>query len=240
MSGHSKWAKIHRQKAIADAKRGTAFTRLANAISIAAKSGGGDPEMNFKLKLAIDKAKESNMPKENIERAVKKGTGELGDKKIEQIMYEGFGPAGTLFLVDVLTDNRNRSSSELKHLFSEYGGNLGGPNSVLWQFENAGVIGLKKGTAVNEAMELELIDNGAQDIQREEDMTTIYCGHDYLEKIKKFLESKKISLEFADIEMIGKNKIAVEDRVSKEKIEKIISELENNEDVNNYFTNADL
>ena len=135
MSGHSKWAKIHRQKAVTDAKKGTVFTKHANIITIAARAGGGDPEMNFKLKLAIEKAKQANMPKDNIDRAIARGTGENDDKKIEEVAYEGFGPGGVAFIIECLTDNRNRTSANIKHIFSLYGGSLGSPNSVLWQFE---------------------------------------------------------------------------------------------------------
>ena len=239
MSGHSKWAKIHRQKAVADAKKGGVFTKLANVIIIATKAGGGNPDMNFRLKLAIDKAKASNMPKENIERAIKRGTGDLGDKKIEQVLYEGFGPGGIAFVVECLTDNKNRTSSNIKHLFSESGGSIGSPNSVLWQFENKGMIGIKKSISFAEAMEIELIDLGVQDIQHDDNGCTLSCETSRLEHIKKFLEEKNIPIEFADMEHVPKNKVRVNDPSMINKLEKFISEIENNEDVNNYYTNAE-
>jgi len=234
MSGHSKWAKVHRQKGVTDAKKGNLFTKLGNTITVAAKLGGGDPEMNFKLKLAIEKAKISNMPKENIERAIKRGTGELEGQIIEEITYEAHGPSGTTFIIECLSDNRNRTTNNLKHLFSEHGINLGAPNSVIWQYENKGVIGVK---TMDDALELELIDSGATDIEKDNDSFTIYSKPQDLEKIKKFLESKKITAEFAETEYVAKNKVATDDPKIQEKINGFMEALEDCEDVNNYYTN---
>lgn len=237
MSGHSKWAKIHRQKAVTDAKKGTVFTKHANIITIAARAGGGDPEMNFRLKLAIEKAKQANMPKDNIDRAIMRGTGEDDDKKIEEVAYEGFGPGGTAFIIECLTDNRNRASANVKHVFSLYGGSMGSPNSVLWQFEKKGMIGIKD---INEDAELMLIDEGAENIEKTDGLFTLTCDVATLEKLKKILEIKKIHVEFADIEYIPKNTIDVSDQATKEKIEKFISDIEELEEVNNYYTNANI
>jgi len=237
MSGHSKWAKIHRQKAVTDAKKGTVFTKHANIITIAARAGGGDPEMNFKLKLAIEKAKQANMPKDNIDRAIARGTGENDDKKIEEVAYEGFGPGGVAFIIECLTDNRNRTSANIKHIFSLYGGSLGSPNSVLWQFEKKGMIGIKD---INEETELLLIDEGAENIERIDNSFTLTCDVGSLERLKKILETKKIQVAFADIEYIPKNTADVSDQATKEKIEKFISDIEELEEVNNYYTNANI
>ena len=237
MSGHSKWAKIHRQKAVTDAKKGTVFTKHANIITIAARAGGGDPEMDFKLKLSIEKAKQANMPKDNIDRAIARGIGESDDKKIEEVAYEGFGPGGVAFIIECLTDNRNRTSANIKHIFSLYGGSMGSPNSVLWQFEKKGMIGIKD---INEDTELMLIDEGAENIERVGGSFTLTCDVGSLEKFKKILETKKIQVAFADIEYVPKNTADVSDQATKEKIEKFISDIEELEEVNNYYTNANI
>ncbi|MFA6410035.1 MAG: YebC/PmpR family DNA-binding transcriptional regulator [Candidatus Buchananbacteria bacterium] len=235
MSGHSKWATTKRQKGAADAKRGVIFTKLGKAITVAAKLGGGDPNSNFRLRLAIDLAKASNLPKDNIERAIKRGTGELGGGIIEQIAYEGFGPAGTAFIIEALTDNRNRSSSSVKHILSKYGGSLGVPGSVGWLFEQKGVIRIKE---INDELELELIDVGLQDFVVEEGGVTIYTAPGDLKKVKDFLENKKIEVEYAEIEQVAKEKKATGPEIQ-ETLQKMFAELEDDEDVNNYYTNAE-
>ncbi len=236
MSGHSKWATTHRQKEASDAKRGVIFTRLGKAVTIAAKLGGGDPTANFRLRLAIDQARAANMPKENIERAVKRGTGELAGEKIESITYEGFGPEGVAFLIECLSDNRNRTSSAIKHLLNEYGGSLGSPNSVAWLFEQKGVIRADK---ISDDLELELIDAGAQNIINEDNGFTIHVAPADLKKIKDLLESKGVAVQYSEIEQVPKDKKIVSPQ-TKAKIEEFFAELENNEDVNNYYTNAEI
>lgn len=236
MSGHNKWSKIHRQKSAADNKRGAVFTKIGNAITMAAKTGGADPATNFKLQLAIDQAKSVNMPKDNIERAIKRGTGELASGALEYVAYEGYGPEGTAFLVEALTDNRNRTSSSMKHIFSKYGGNLGTPNSVSWMFEARGIIFINK---ISEELELELIDAGATEITEEEDGITIFTEPASLEKIKKILEQKNIKIQFAEQQMTPKEKKKVM-QSGAEKVNKLYDELDNDEDVNNIYTNADF
>ena len=236
MSGHSKWAQIHRQKGTADTKRGALFTKLGNAITIAARLGGGDSDANFRLRLAIDQAKAANLPKDNIERAIKRGTGELAGGIIEQITYEGFGPAGTAVIIECVSDNRNRTASAIKHIFTKYGGSLGSPGSVSWLFELKGTIRTKK---INEELELELIDAGATDIIPEEDGATVYSKPNDLKKVKDFLEQKGINVEHAEIEQVPKEKkILFPDQ--KDKMQKMFDELDENEDVNNYYTNAEI
>jgi YebC/PmpR family DNA-binding regulatory protein len=235
MSGHSKWAQIHRQKGVADAKRGAIFTRLGNNITIAVKTGGGgNPDTNFKLQLAIDKAKGSNMPKDNIERAIKRGTGEAEGGIIEEITYEGFGPDGVAVIVECLTDNRNRTSSSIKHALAKNGGSLGGPNSVSWMFEQKGVIAIRN---INENLELELIDAGVLDIEKEPEGVTIYTSFADLQKIKKLLEDKKIEIISAEIEQVPKE-IKEVGPETVEKLEKMFQDLDDDGDVNNYFTNT--
>jgi YebC/PmpR family DNA-binding regulatory protein len=241
MSGHSKWATTKRAKAIVDAKRGAIFTRLANVISLAAKEKGGDITTNFALKIAVEKAKAANMPKDNIERSIKRGTGELGEAQIEELIYEGFGPAKSQFIVKSLTDNKNRSAASIRHLFTKYDGGLG---SVMWNFEQKGVFRitnyeLKTVNLDNEDFELEMIDNGAEDIEREEEGMTIYTKSENFLKVKSYLDNKKLKTETAEIEYVAKEKQAASDD-EKEKIEKFIEDLEDNEDVGDYYTNVNL
>ncbi|MFA6550924.1 MAG: YebC/PmpR family DNA-binding transcriptional regulator [Patescibacteria group bacterium] len=241
MSGHSKWATTKRQKAVVDAKRSSAFTKIANVITIAARKGG-DPEMNFSLRIAIDRARGVNMPKDNIERAIKRGTGELGGAALEELTYEGFGPAKTGFIVEVVTDNKNRSAADIRHLFAKNGGSLGAGGSVSWNFERKGVIRimaeeLKNKNSNHDEFELALIDAGADDIQKEAEGWTVFTTIENLNKVKIFLDEKKITAESAAIEYVPKEekKVSEED---KNKIEKFIEELEDNEDVSNYYTDV--
>ncbi|NUM25923.1 MAG: YebC/PmpR family DNA-binding transcriptional regulator [Candidatus Buchananbacteria bacterium] len=237
MSGHSKWHQIHRQKGVADAKRGAIFTKLGNNITVAAKLGGGDPDSNFRLRLAIDQAKAANMPKDNIERAIKRGTGELNDgKKIETVNYEGYGPDATAFIIEALTDNRNRTSSNIKHILNKAGGLLAGPNSVAWMFEQKGVIRIKN---LAEDLELPLIDAGAQDIVKEDGGVTIYTDPSSLKKVKELLEQHGVEIDYAETEQVAKDKKAVSEE-QKEKIQKLFDDLDNDEDVSNYYTNAEI
>jgi YebC/PmpR family DNA-binding regulatory protein len=236
MSGHSKWATTKRQKGVADAKRGAIFTKLGNAITVAVKLGGPDPESNFKLRLAIDSAKSANIPKDNIERAIKRGTGELGGGIIESITYEGFGPGGSAFMIEALTDNRNRTSSSVKHILTKHGGSLGGPSSVAWLFEQKGIIRIEN---IDENLELELIDQGVSDTRKEEGGVSIYTQPGDLKKIKDFLEQKNIKVEYAEIEYVAKEKKLISSD-QKETIQKLFDELDEDEDVNNFYTNAEI
>lgn len=238
MSGHSKWATTHRQKEIVDAKKGAIFTKLANIITIAARKGG-DPTTNFSLRIAIDKGRAVNMPKENIERAIKRGTGEGGGAAIEELTYEGIGPAKTQFIVKSLTDNKNRSASQIRHLFTKNGGSFG---SVMWNFEQKGVVRIsndKFPISNKDEFELELIDQGADDIISEEEGITIYTASGNLQKIKQFLEGKNIDSESADIEFVAKENLDLNDE-ERAQVERFIEELEDNEDVSDYYTNANL
>ncbi|MAG44271.1 YebC/PmpR family DNA-binding transcriptional regulator [bacterium] len=236
MSGHSKWSKIHRQKGVADNKRGALFTKLGKAITVAAKMGGGDPDSNFKLRLAIDKARAGSMPKDNIDRAIKRGTGDLEGGKIESITYEGFATDGIALMIETLTDNRNRTSSAIKHILSKFGGSLSGPNAVSWMFEPKGIIRIKE---MNDELELELIDAGATDISTEEGGVTIYTQPNDLKKIKDILEQKNIEVEYAEVEQIPKEKKDVpEAQIGK--LEKLFAELDENEDVNDFYTNSNV
>lgn len=241
MSGHSKWATTKRAKAVVDAKRGAAFTKIANKIIIAAREKGGDPATNFSLRLAIDLGRAANMPKDNIERAIKRGTGEGGGAAIEELTYEAVGPANTQFIVKSLTDNKNRSASTIRHLFSKHGGSFG---TVNWNFGQKGVIRvaneeLKAKNINSDDFELELIDNGVQDILREEEGWTIYTEMSDLQKIKQLIDNNGLNTESAEIEYVAKDSLELSEE-DKTKVEKLIEELEDNEDVSDYYTNAIL
>ncbi|MFA5248131.1 MAG: YebC/PmpR family DNA-binding transcriptional regulator [Patescibacteria group bacterium] len=237
MSGHSKWATTHRQKAVVDAKRGATFTRVANIITIAARKGG-DPTMNFALATAIDRAKAVNMPKENIERAVKRGTGELGGATLDELVYEAIGPANSQFVMKILTDSKNRTAAEVRHLLSLHGGAM---SAVLWNFDLKGVIRVSAEEAIakkidSDEEQLELIDAGADDVGKEEEGMTILTAGTDLQKVKKYLEDKGVKTESSEIEYVAKEAIEVSNEDG-EKIEKLISAMENNEDITDYYSN---
>lgn len=241
MSGHSKWATIKRAKGANDAKRGALFTKLGNMITVAAKEKGADPEVNFTLRMAMDKARAANMPKDNIERAIKRGTGELEGEQILELLYEGIGPANSQFIVKSLTDNKNRSAANIRHAFTKHSGSLG---SVMWNFDQKGVIRIAK-EALDEAgvdfdeLELELIDAGAQDIQKEEEGLTIITEINDLQSVNKFLEEKNIKSESAEMEYISKDEQVLSDE-DKEKVEKFVEALEELEDASDYYTNVNI
>jgi YebC/PmpR family DNA-binding regulatory protein len=241
MSGHSKWATIKRQKAATDAKRGAVFTKLAKVISLAAREKGADPAANFGLRLAIDRAKAANMPKENIERAIKRGTGELIGDKIEELIYEGFGPAKSQFIIKCLSDNKNRTAAKIRHLLAKHSGSLG---SVSWNFEQLGVIRimaeeLKNKNLTDQNFELEIIDAGAEDIVKEKEGLTIYGKIDQLPELKKLVEDKQVKAESAEIEYVAKEKLDLA-QADQGKVEQLIEELEDDEDVSDYYTNVNL
>jgi len=238
MSGHSKWATTKRRKGAQDAKRGAIFTKLANNISIAAREKGGDLDTNFSLRMAVDKAKAANMPKENIERAIKRGTGEGGGAEISEYLYEGIGPANSQFIVRALSDNKNRTAAEIRHAFSKSGGSLSG---VMWNFEHKGVIRVSQEALTekkinNEELELELIDLGAEDIQAEEEGVSVYTSFEDLQKIKKYFDDKGIETESAEMEYVAKDEIEASES-DLEKIQKFIDTLEESDDVADYYTN---
>lgn len=236
MSGHSKWATTKRAKAVVDAKRASAFTKVAHLITIAAREKGGDPEANFSLRLAIEKARAVNMPKDNIDRSIKRGTGELAGTVLEEITYEGFGPGGVAIIIETLTDNRNRSVSEIKHMLSKSGGNLGSANSVQWMFEKRGTVGIETQHLTDE-LELSLIEMGIEDIIKDDEGITIITKPETLQTIKEFLEQKSIPLAFAEVERAAKERVASDDEATKERIEKLLEDLDEMQDVTNVYSN---
>lgn len=237
MSGHSKWSTIKRAKGLKDAKRGAIFTKLGNVITIAARDKGGDLDTNFSLRMAIDKAKAVNMPKDTIERAIKRGTGELEGAQVEELIYEGIGPKNSQFIVKCLTDNKNRSAATVRHAFTKYGGSLG---AVMWNFEIKGVVRVSsESLKLSEDLELELIESGAEDIKKEDEGISIVTSVDDLQGMKTFLEKKEIKAETADIEYIAKDEAGLTDE-EKDKVNNFIEELDDNEDVSDYYTNVIL
>lgn len=239
MSGHSKWATIKRKKSAVDAKRGKIFTKLIKEITIAARQGGGDPDGNPRLRLAIDNAKSQNMPADNIERAIKKATGELEGSTYTEITYEGYAPGGVAILVEVATDNKNRTVAEIRHIFSKNGGNLGETGSVAWMFERKGVITIKRnGKNEDEVLEV-ILDAGADDLQTEEEFFEVQTSLESFEQVRKTLVEKKFEIENASLQWIAKNLIKVTGEDA-QKVMKLIEALEDNDDVQNVFSNADI
>jgi YebC/PmpR family DNA-binding regulatory protein len=240
MSGHSKWAQIKRKKGVNDTKKGQMFTRLGRDIMLAARQGGGDPDGNFSLRLAIDKARGSNMPKENIERAIKRGTGELGEgAQLEEITYEGYGPGGTAFLVEALTDNKNRTASDIRRVFTRGGGNMGSSNSVAWMFERKGIITLNTSGRNPEELELELIDAGAEDFKTDGDSVDVFAQPENLHTLKKDLDKQKITIESAEITWVAKTpaSVSIDDAVQ---TMKLIESFEEMDDVQKVTSNLDI
>ncbi|MEW6195399.1 MAG: YebC/PmpR family DNA-binding transcriptional regulator [Bacteroidota bacterium] len=239
MSGHSKWATIKRKKAAVDAKRGKIFTRLIKEITIAARHGGGDPEGNPRLRLAVDNAKAANMPADNIERAIKKATGELEGAQYHEVMYEGYGPGGTAIIVEAATDNKNRTTAEVRHIFGKYHGTMGESNSVAWMFERKGIVTVKRnGKPEDEMMEL-VIDAGADDLITDEEYFEVKTSIESFEPSRKFLAGKKLEIENASLQWVAKNHLSVNDEHS-EQLMKLIEAIEECDDVQNVFTNADF
>jgi len=243
MSGHSKWANIKHKKARSDEKRGKEFTKIAKEITIAVRTGGGgDPEANSKLKLAIQKAKAINMPNENITRAIKKGTGEMDSEAIEEILYEGYAPGGVAIMLDIATDNRNRTASEVRHLFSKNNGNLGESGCVAWMFKRAGFMSISKEelTMGEEELMLAALDLGADDVREEEESFEIITSPESFMEVKDGLESQGMKLEDADIVMLPENTVEINDVDTAAKIIKLVDLLEDHDDVQNVYTNMSI
>jgi YebC/PmpR family DNA-binding regulatory protein len=239
MSGHSKWATIRRKKGALDAKRGKLFTKLIKEITIAARDGGGDPNGNPRLRLAVDNAKAANMPADNIDRAIKKATGELEGAHYEEITYEGYAPAGIAVLVEVVTDNKKRTVAEVRHLFSKSGGNMGEAGSVAWMFDKKGVLTLPRQNKTEDEMMEIVLDAGADDLQTEEEVFVVQTSIESFEPVRKALIEKKLEIENASLQRVAKNHIAVSGEDA-EKVMKLIEALEDNDDVQNVFSNADI
>lgn len=241
MSGHSKWHSIKHKKAKEDAKKGNIFGKLSRSITIAAREGGsGDPENNFMLANAIEKAREYNMPMENIERAIKRGTGELDGEKYETIMYEGYGPGGTAIMVEAMTENRNRTAAEMRNIFSKNGGNLGESGCVGWLFERKGVLLVEKGKVSDEEnFMLEVIDAGAEDIEEDAGFYEIKTNPAEFMNVKKKLDELKINVKSAEITYIPKSTVEVSKKDA-EKVLRLINALDDHDDVQNVYSNIEI
>jgi len=239
VSGHSKWAGIKHKKAVVDAKRGQAFTRASREITIAAKEGGGNQEGNFRLRLAMQKAREINMPTDKIQNAIKRGTGELAGEKLEEVRYEGYGPAGVAVMVDALTDNRNRTSASIRHRLSKLGGNLAESNAVGWMFERKGVIVANAGKNDPEEVGLAAIEAGADDVQVDGKSIEITAPPNAFEKVKSAVESLGVNVENAEITMQPKQTVAVsEDKAAA--VLRLMESLEEDDDVQQVYANFDI
>ena len=239
MSGHSKWAGIKHKKAVVDAKRGQAFTRATREITIAAKEGGGDPNGNFRLRLAVQKAREINMPTDKIESAIKRGTGAAKGEALEEVRYEGYGPAGVAIMVDAFTDNRNRTSASMKHLFSKHGGNLGETNSVAWMFDRKGVISVDAGKADSEEIGLAAIEAGAEDVQVEGSSVEITAAPNDFERVRKAVEALGVKVENAEVTMQPRQTVQVEEDKAPGVL-RLLESLEEDDDVQQVYANFDI
>ncbi|MBI4353527.1 MAG: YebC/PmpR family DNA-binding transcriptional regulator [Candidatus Omnitrophica bacterium] len=239
MSGHSKWATIKHKKSALDAKRGALFTKLIKEITVAARNGGGNPEMNPRLRVAIAKAKEANMPGDNIDRAVKKGTGELPGVSYEEITYEGYGQAGIAILIDALTDNKNRTTAEIRNIFEKKGGNMSGAGSVAWQFQKKGLLIVLRSAVDEDKLMGIALDAGASDFKTEENTYEIVTEPPDFENVKKAIADAGIPAESAEVTKIASNMVKVSAGEAKS-ILGLIEAFEEHEDVQNVYSNADI
>ena len=239
MSGHSKWATIKRQKGAADAKRGQMFTKLGRELAIAAREGGPNPDTNFRLRLVVEKAKEINMPKDNIERAIQRGAGIAKGEALEEMIYEGYGPEGTALLVSALTDNRNRSVAEVRRVFSRHGGNLGETGSVAWMFDRKGYLTIEPKDGNAEELALMAIDAGAEDVKVSLDMVEVITTVEDFQKIKDTLEKQDIEFGSAELSWIPKTTMQLDEKTTMQNM-KLIDALEELDDVLQVYSNLDI
>ncbi|MBI2451111.1 MAG: YebC/PmpR family DNA-binding transcriptional regulator [Parcubacteria group bacterium] len=243
MSGHSKWSQIKHKKGIADQKRGQLFSKLSKNIILAVKEKGDNPNINYQLKLAIEKAKTFNMPNDSIDRAIKKaslptrqGVGEKETSNFEEVIYEAYGPGGTALMLEAITDNRNRTVAEIKHILSQYEGKLAEPGSVSWMFEKRAVIEIKK-NKIDENKELDIIEAGAEDLESHEEKIDVYAKPENLENIKNRLIKKGVEIISASIDLVAKNPVQITNQAAKKKIEELFEALDDQEDVQEIYSN---
>lgn len=240
MSGHSKWSTIKHGKAVTDARRGQLFTKLAKEIIVAAKVGGSDSEMNFRLRIAVQRAKDNNMPAANIDRAINKGTGGSGESdQMLECIYEGYGPKGVGVLLHALTDNKNRTVSDIRSTFTKMGGNLAQAGAVAWQFEQKGVISIINQKDLLEEISLIAIDAGANDVENVDDTLNIYSEVSHIESITNKLKQSNVKINSTEIDMIANNTVYLDDQSALQTL-KLLDKLEDLEDVQKVFSNADF
>jgi len=239
MSGHSKWHSIKHKKGATDAKRGKLFTKIIREMTIAARLGGGDPDANPRLRTAVDKAKAANMPADNIPRAIKKGTGELEGTTYEEMTLEGYGPGGVAVLIEGSTDNRNRTVSEIRHLFSKHNGNLGNPGSVAYLFNPRGVISISADKTTEEKLMEIVLDAGAEDIQMEAEGFTVYTAPNDFEAVRDALKGADIEPDEAEVKQVADNNVALDGSKAQQML-KLLDALEDHDDVQNVWENSDI
>jgi len=240
MSGHSKWAQIKRQKGVNDSRRGQAFTKVGREITVAAREGGGDPDANFRLRLAVQKAREVNMPQDNIQRAIARGTG--ADKEggqLEELFYEGFGPGGAAVMVQVLTDNRNRAAADVRNVFTRGGGNMGESGSVGWMFDQKGLVTIELDGKDAEEVEMAAIEAGADDIQEEDGVLEVYTDKTDLDAVRRALDAAELKITSAELVMVPKTTTAPDEKAGGQ-LARLIERLEELDDVQRVFSNAEL
>jgi YebC/PmpR family DNA-binding regulatory protein len=241
LSGHSKWSSIKHKKGAADAKRGKLFSKLSRAIIVAAKEGGGDPANNLALQNAIEKAKSYSMPKDNIDRAIAKGSGADADADaFETIVYEGYGPEGVAVIVEALTDNRNRTAADVRHVFSKHGGNLGATGAVAWQFDRRGVVVVPADGVDEEELLLVAADGGAEDVERDGDVFQVTSEPEQLSAVREAIEAAGMTVDSSELSLIPKTTVAVEDEAKARQVMRLIDALEDNDDVQDVYANFDI
>ncbi|MFL5954001.1 MAG: YebC/PmpR family DNA-binding transcriptional regulator [Gaiellaceae bacterium] len=241
MSGHSKWSSIKHKKGAADAKRGKLFSKLSRAIIVAAKEGGGDPTNNLALQNAIEKARSYSMPKDNIDRAVAKGSGADADADaFETIVYEGYGPEGVAVIVEALTDNRNRTAADVRHLFAKHGGNLGATGAVAWQFDRRGVVVVPADAVDEEELLLVAADGGADDISEDGDIFQVTSAPENLAAVREAIEGAGFAVDSAELQLVPKTTVAVDDEAKARQVMRLIDALEENDDVQDVYANFDI
>ena len=241
MSGHSKWHNIQAKKGKADAQRGAIFTKIGREIAIAVREGGANPESNGKLRDVIAKAKANNMPNDNIQRSIKKASGELSNVVYEEIIYEGYAPGGVAVIVDTISDNRNRTASDIRHCFAKYGGNLGTTGSVGFMFDTRGVLVIERTPGMDEdELMMMALDAGAEDVRPDDDVVEILTDPNEFSKVREALEQQGLTFLSAEVQKIPQNTVAVDDPETLEKIQKMLDLLEESDDVQNVYHNAEL
>ena len=239
MSGHSKWSTIKRQKGANDAKRGALFTKVAREIMVAARAGGGDPDANYRLRLAMDKARAVNMPMDNIKRAIERASGSGEGEQFEEIVYEGYGPGGVAVLDEPMTDNRNRTVSEVRHIVSKAGGNMGEAGCVSWMFHKKGYIVVSRAKADEDKLMTLALDAGAEDLQTEDDNFVVTTSPNDFEKVKKALEDAGVPLEVAEVTMVPQTYVKLEGKDAQQML-RLMEALEDSDDVQNVYANFDI
>jgi len=241
LSGHSKWSSIKHKKGAADAKRGKLFSKLTRAIIVAAKEGGGDPANNNALQNAIEKAKSYSMPKDNIDRAIAKGSGADADADaFETIVYEGYGPEGVAVIVEALTDNKNRTAADVRHMFSKHGGNLGATGAVAWQFDRRGVVVVPAEGVDEEELLLVAADGGAEDIEQDGDVFQVTSAPESLSSVREAIEAAGFTVDSAELMLVPKTTVAIEDEAKARQVMRLIDALEDNDDVQDVYANFDI